>query len=201
MRGLVLAALWLCACSSSEASPTAKSNPGGVKNVVVTHPVPGCTVTTEDAVDASVRNHIPVCSAVTYPHNPPMAGPHYPIWADFKIYDAPIPWGFLVHDLEHGAVVLVYNSADPAIVAGLQELYNTYPDDALCTAVGGRMRMVVVPDPDLDVPVAASAWGSHYKATCLDATSLRAFADAHYARAPEDECAAGADLSASGWCP
>ncbi len=183
LRFLAPLALLACACSSSDGgSPSAgvQGAPPGVKNVVVTHPTPTCTVTTEDAADDTVRDHIDVCAAVHYPHNPPMTGKHYPIWADYRIYDQPVPWGFLVHSLEHGAVVLAYNTDDPSVPAALKDLYDTASVDVLCATLGRRARLVVVPDPDLDVTVAASAWGSHYKATCLDEASLRAFIDAHY---------------------
>lgn len=205
LRFVVFFALGVCACSSSSGSvPSSKTiagAPPGVKNVVVTHPTPDCTVTTEDAADDTVRDHIDVCANVTYPHNPPMTGKHYPIWADYVVFDKPVPWGFLVHSLEHGAVVLAYNTDDPAVPAALKDIYDTYTVDVLCATLGRRARLVVVPDPELDVTVAASAWGSHYKATCYDEASLRAFIDAHYGKAPEQTCAGGENLSASGWCP
>jgi len=52
---------------------------------------------------------VTVCSAITYPMNPPVYGEHYPVWAAYKSYSFPVPLGFLVHDLEHGAVELLYN--------------------------------------------------------------------------------------------
>ena len=54
--------------------------------------------------------------------------------------------------------------------------------------------MVLTPDPLLDTPIAAAAWGATYTATCIDEASLRAFADAHYGQGPEDFCSDGIDV-------
>jgi hypothetical protein len=42
--------------------------------------------------------------------------------------------------------------------------------------------MLMTSDPDLDVPVAAAAWGWTYKEAdpCVDVASLQAFITAHY---------------------
>jgi hypothetical protein len=37
---------------------------------------------------------------------PPTSGLHYPVWADWGIYDQPVPFKFQVHNLEHGGVVV-----------------------------------------------------------------------------------------------
>src|SRR5258708_2170075 len=45
-------------------------------------------------------------TAILWDSNPPSSGAHYPIWAAFQEYTTPVPRGYYVHDLEHGAVVL-----------------------------------------------------------------------------------------------
>ncbi|HSY24462.1 MAG TPA: DUF3105 domain-containing protein, partial [Polyangiaceae bacterium] len=67
------------------------------------------------------------------------------------------------------------------------------PDDPLCAeeSTGVRVRTVITPDPLLDVPVAAAAWGYTYKADCVDAPSLMAFATEHYGNGPEVLCGNG----------
>src|SRR6185295_14890802 len=107
---------------------------------------------------------------------PPSHGDHYGIWANFGTYTSPVPWGFLVHDLEHGAVVLSYDPADttiPDIAAKLQAFADAYPADPVCSAELWRHRLIIVPEPDIGVPVAASAWEHVYTATCWDEASLR----------------------------
>ena len=55
------------------------------------------------------QTHLTLCSTTCYQTNPPSSGNHYPVWPVYKTYDAPVPWGFLVHGLEHGAVIVSYN--------------------------------------------------------------------------------------------
>ncbi len=136
--------------------------------------------------------HVAQCSPITYATNPPTSGEHYPIWAAYTTYDYPVPLGFLVHDLEHGAVVIFYNCPDGCAgdLSALQDYLDGRPADPTCTAAVHH-RIVVTPDPDLDVRFAASAWGWALRSDCFDLGALDAFIDAHYAGAPEDLCGDG----------
>jgi len=140
--------------------------------------------------------HVAIGSDIQWDSNPPSSGPHYPIWAAYQAYDTPVPRGYYVHDLEHGAIVFLFNCGDagcPNVVAAFHEASDSLPDDPLCTMAGEgvRVRTVITPDPLLDVPVAAAAWGWTYKADCVDLPSLEAFAVAHYGQGPEDFCSNG----------
>lgn len=178
-------------------------------DVVTTHPTatPIAPATTCDVTTARQpavsRVHRSACSEIDYLFVPPAAGNHYEIWADFLTYDAPVPWGFLVHSLEHGGVVLAYDPASPAaddVQAAFASVVAAHGLDPVCRDQSWPSRFVVVPSPDLDVPIAAIAWEHTYEATCLDVPSLTAFVEAHYAHAPEDLCVPGVDGSSSGWC-
>ena len=139
--------------------------------------------------------HVPIGTDIPWCSNPPSSGPHYPIWAAYRAYDTPVPRGYYVHDLEHGAVVFLYkcgNAGCPDVVAALRAAAAAIPDDPLCDADAGvRVRAVITPDPLLDVPVAAVAWGWTYKAQCVDLAALTAFARQHYGQGPEVFCADG----------
>lgn len=139
--------------------------------------------------------HVAACSPVVYDTNPPTSGPHYPFWAAFKAYDAPVPRGFWVHDLEHGAVVITYNcpAGCDAEVQALLAYLDALPPDPLCMAPL-KARYVITPDPELDVLFAASAWGFWLKSNCFDLPALGAFISDHYAKAPENFCFDGTDV-------
>jgi hypothetical protein len=100
-----------------------------------------------------------------------------------------------VHDLEHGAIVFLYNcdAGCPEVVGALQAASDAIPDDPVCTAAGQgvRVRTVITPDPLIDVPVAAAAWGWDYRAQCVDMPTLVDFAQSHYGQGPEDICGNG----------
>lgn len=144
--------------------------------------------------------HVPEGTAVTYDSNPPSSGPHYPVWANFQEFTKTIEDGYLVHSMEHGAVLLLYK-CDPdagagacdAMAAALRAVRDAVPTDPACDP-GIRVRVVLAPRPANDVAVAAAAWGNTYRADCVDAPSLAAFVAAHYAKAPENTCAAGSSF-------
>jgi hypothetical protein len=145
-------------------------------------------------------SHVDCLPVPTYGTNPPSSGNHYMIWADFKTYDKPVPWGHLVHALEHGAVVIVYNCPDgcPDEVARAQAMIDGLPypldpadvdviDGFACTAPT-KGRVILAPDPHLDVRWAASAWTWTLKSTCFDEATFSAFTQGHYAQAGENFC-------------
>jgi hypothetical protein len=163
--------------------------------------------------------HVAIGTDVTYSSNPPSSGPHYPIWAAFQEFATPVDRRYYVHDLEHGAIVLLYNCAllpgadagaseaaadseaggDGAVtsscevlVQNLRNLMSALPEDPLCDADAGlHRRVVLTPDPLITVPVAAAAWGWTYRAQCFDRGTLDAFARDHYAHATENFCTNG----------
>jgi hypothetical protein len=174
------------------------------------HPEASCLVTIESPplvtachvadLDADFYDvGCPGAPGVGWDSNPPSSGPHYPVWAAYQAYTTPVPRPFYVHDEEHGAIVFLYNCADAgdagcaATAAGLQAAADAIPDDPLCTSAGEgiRVRTVITPDPLIDVPVAAAAWGWTYKAQCVDLPTLEAFANGRYAMGPEDFCSNG----------
>jgi hypothetical protein len=179
-------------------------------DVVTTHPMAApiapatsCDVTTSTEPAAS-RNHHDPCSAIDHPFVPPSSGDHYSIWANYVTYTSPVPWGFLVHSMEHGAVVLAYDPSSGAamqIQTAFAALITAHGVDPICRDETWPSRFIVVPAHDLRTPIAALAWEHTYEASCLDMASLSAFVEANYGRAPEALCIAGENLSATGWCP
>ncbi len=158
------------------------------------HPDASCPVTI-DTPPLQPAIHVPIGTAIEWDSNPPSSGEHYPVWAAFGEYTSPVPRGYYVHDLEHGAIVFLYNCVDagcPDVVAALRAASDAIPDDGLCAGQGTRVRTVITPDPLLDAPVAAAAWGWTYVAECADLQTLTAFAIAHYGQGAETLCTPGA---------
>jgi hypothetical protein len=179
----------LVACSAHERQPMLSD--GGPSFF----PDAGCFVEI-DQPPLLPASHVPIGSEIQWNSNPPSSGPHYPVWAAYQAYTSPVPRGYYVHDEEHGAIVLLYNCGDagcPAIVGALQAASDAIPDDPLCASAGQgvRVRTVITPDPLVETPVAAAAWGWVYKAQCADLPTLRDFALAHYGNGPEVLCGNG----------
>ena len=99
---------------------------------------PGVTVVNEGWA------HVPEGGAITYRNNPPASGPHYPVWLRYREYTVPMARGHWVHNLEHGAVVVLYRPDAPAeVVRRITEAFRSIPGDPSC----GHPRARLTPDP------------------------------------------------------
>jgi hypothetical protein len=76
------------------------------------------------------RQHVDsVRSGFRYNSFPPTSGPHFGVPAVFNIYDQPVPEIRLVHNLEHGAIVVQYGSKVPQQT--VQQIAAWYSKDPL----------------------------------------------------------------------
>lgn len=159
-----------------------------------------CTATVAQHPDEG-NLHAVNCSQLAYGTNPPSSGTHYGSWAAYKTYPDRVPPGFLVHSLEHGALVIGYNcqiECDDE-VALAQAWINSLPTDPVC--FGEKHKIILAPNSALEMRWGAAAWGWTWKAPCLDTASLAAFFRAHYGKTAETGvCGGGSDLSSVGWC-
>lgn len=164
-------------------------------------PLPGftsCDVVVTENVAFEGHTHQPVCTPITYVSNPPTSGDHWPVWAMFKQYDAPVPRQMLVHDMEHGAIVMSFDcpSGCADVVDAFVAAKNAFGTDPLCVATnptGPSARFVITPDPLLVTPIAIAGWRASYTATCIDPPSIADFVEKHYGKGTEAICADGKD--------
>jgi hypothetical protein len=89
-----------------------------------------------------------VDTPVNYPQNPPVGGPHNPVWQTCAFYDTPIPKERGVHSMEHGAVWITYSADLPADQIAI-----------LKTLQASGKEVLVTPYDGLPSPLVASAWG------------------------------------------
>jgi hypothetical protein len=192
-----LIALWRAAAVSAALAGAAAgcSQPpetladSGVRDAPINEPTTletaQCTATIQNHPDEGAL-HIACTSPATYLTVPPSSGNHYPTWPAADTYDAPIPWGHLVHFMEHGGVVIAYNCGAAGCadeVARAQTLVAAVADAACSPA-----RVILVPDPTLDVRWAAAAWTWTLRAPCFDAAAFSQFVVDHLGRAAETVC-------------
>ncbi|HSS37823.1 MAG TPA: DUF3105 domain-containing protein [Polyangia bacterium] len=151
-----------------------------------------CVSTVEQHPDEGAT-HVPCTQTVTYQTNPPSSGNHYSCWAAYQTYTSPVPWGNLVHSLEHGAMIVVYNCPQgcAAEVAAIQSFIDALPLDPNCGASLHKNRIILMPDPNLNTRFAATAWRWTLKSNCFDAAAFQQFFDAHYDHGNEVICSDG----------
>ena len=124
--------------------------------------------------------HVPADTKVSYNSNPPTSGNHSAQTAPWGISTPPLPDISLVHNLEHGGIVIHYR---PDLDASQQQQLTELVRD-----LQGRDRKVVLaPRAENDAPITATAWGRVLKQNTLDAAALRAFFDTNINRGPERE--------------
>ena len=114
-----------------------------------------------------------------YNSNPPTSGPHGPA-VDWGVHDQPVPKEALVHGMEHGGVVILYDCS-----AGVPL------DDAQCPALrdqlaavvnsnlSNRKLVLVVPYAGLERRIALTAWRTLDTLDQFDEGRVQAFIDAY----------------------
>ncbi|MBN1529646.1 MAG: DUF3105 domain-containing protein [Thermoleophilaceae bacterium] len=124
---------------------------------------------------------------VKYNSNPPTSGRHYVVPADDGAYTTSPTDEQLVHELEHGRVIIWFKPSLPEDTRA--ELKALFDEDTY--------QMVLTPRPNMPYQVAASAWngtpepsGMGRLITCASVQpemwdALRAFRDEHRSNGPE----------------
>lgn len=123
------------------------------------------------------RDHIqPGQAHPAYNSNPPTNGWHYPVWADWGIYNQEIPDEYMVHNLEHGGVWISYKDPnDSQTISQIQTLVSNDSD-----------RMIVTLRPADDTTIAVAAWGVLLKLDKFDADAIKAFVQRYRYQGPEN---------------
>src|SRR5258707_14152425 len=143
-RWAIVVTISLAGCGGSGSTNTPSAPPADTGS---------CTMT-ESAVANEGWIHVPEGSTVNYQHNPPASRPHYPVWARNQAYTTPVARPYWAHNLEHGAIVIVYRpDAAPALVAALTATFRALPSDPQC----GHPPALLTPDPLLRRPVSPIA--------------------------------------------
>lgn len=128
--------------------------------------------------------HVDDPTELVYDHNPPASGPHFAAWAGYDIHTEVVDRGNWVHNLEHGAVVLLIGpTATEEQRQTVLDAYQEIPADVQC----GHRRVVVTTDPLLDEPMAAVAADVVLEGV-LSVEQIVNFAVSCRDRAPEDVC-------------
>ncbi|MGK2849668.1 MAG: DUF3105 domain-containing protein [Candidatus Limnocylindrales bacterium] len=146
------------------------------------------------------QGHLANGTQVTFTYCPPASGKHYngsstgPISA--RVYsptDNVIPQGW-IHNLEHGALVVLYRGdSDGATEAGqaaMRAFFDRYPPSPVCGfEPGTSVGPVFVRFDDMATPFAAMVWGRVLPLETLDEAAILDFDQRYGERTnPEDFC-------------
>ncbi|MFB6218513.1 MAG: DUF3105 domain-containing protein [Halobacteriaceae archaeon] len=127
------------------------------------------------------RGHVEPGTDVSYETMPPVGGPHYGTTADPRFYEEAPPVEELVHNLEHGHVVVYYDPAalTPEARESLRAFVRAHQNP--------WAAVVVVPTPveNPEAPYVLTAWGHKLSMDSYDAEVVRAFLAEYLGRGPE----------------
>jgi hypothetical protein len=165
-------------------------------------PLPGASPAPGYVQDDMGRLHVPPGEVVKYTYCPPASGNHYfaagvgPIPARFYgVNDKTLPQGW-VHNLEHGALVLLYRGdSEGASNEGQQQLrafFDAFPPSPVCNITPGTSQGPVVTRFDeMATPFTALVWGRVLPLQSLDTAAILEFWNIWGERTnPEPQCAA-----------
>ena len=146
------------------------------------------------------NHHAGVGDKVTYAYCAPASGTHYnvpgvagPIPA--RVYgptDNVIPEGW-IHNLEHGALVILYQGtstgATPDGQAQLKAFFDSFPNSPRCNLPKGQIGPVIARFDQMGTPFEALAWDRVLPLQTFDTAQIMAFWNLYGERTnPEDLC-------------
>ena len=139
-------------------------------------------------VGTTCRSPEAPCGPDPYSSLPGTSGPHWDPSgvANWGVYSTPQNESQLIHNLEHGGIVIWY---DPARVeAAAIDAMSQYVTTQTASGISGRFKFILSPwggDEPLGAPVVATAWRYLLELDEADTDRIDAFAREHYGDAPE----------------
>ncbi|MCS7067232.1 MAG: DUF3105 domain-containing protein [Meiothermus sp.] len=124
------------------------------------------------------RGHINLGTPVQYATDPPTSGVHWPNWTNPGFYERPEPKEKLVHALEHGNVVIYYDTPSAEALNQIRSWQRRF--------TGQWDGLVVVPKPGLGQTIELTAWNKLLRLDTWNAALAAAFVDAYRGRGPEN---------------
>ena len=123
--------------------------------------------------------HVNVGIVPEYSTTPPTSGPHYDETASWGVYEREVLDQQVVHNLEHGGVVISHNLTDADQVAALRSFAEAQPGFPGC--------LIMRPYPDIaEGMVVLTAWEWLQEFPGVDTEGMQPFIDAHTNRGPEN---------------
>jgi Protein of unknown function (DUF3105) len=114
------------------------------------------------------RNHVPESQSVEYSTTPPTSGDHWEVWGQCGFYDYTLPDERMVHNLEHGNIVVNYNLTSEEQVQQLRDIFNGIGE----ANIWGIARFY---DEIPEGTIVLTAWGVMDTLQTIDEERIRTF--------------------------
>jgi hypothetical protein len=140
-----------------------------------TRPAPKALASVETFPDQGQAHLAATDPVPDYNSDPPTSGPHAPSPAACGIYREAVPDINLVHDLEHGVIVIYYN---PATAVDARDDLEKFARDA-------PSHVIVVPREGMENQVTLTAWTHLLRLDSYDRSAIDVFYGEYAQRGPE----------------
>ncbi|MEA2620140.1 MAG: hypothetical protein QOC97_913 [Chloroflexota bacterium] len=162
-------------------------------------PAPGATPQLGYVQPDMGNSHVAVGEKVTYAYCAPASGSHYnasgrgPIAARVYAPTDNVPPEGWVHNLEHGALVVLYQGTSAGATAegqaALKAFYDSFPISPRCGLAKGQLGPVIARFDDMATPFEAIIWDRVLPLQTFDQAQILAFFNQSGERTnPEDQC-------------
>ena len=133
------------------------------------------------------QTHVTAGTSVSYRTAPPTSGNHWPTPSECGIHDIPVPDEQVVHNMEHGHVIISYNLPDPEDKARFLAIAEDLPS----LDRWGIVRPYEGIDPGT---VGVTAWGVLDTMEGVDEGRITEFYDTYIRNRFSDETAAAGPI-------
>jgi hypothetical protein len=130
-----------------------------------------------DVRESEGRNHLRAGQGISYRTNPPTSGPHYPVLVDPNFYVSAKSRSNLVHSMEHGMVVIHYDTPGDEAIATIRQWTGLFG--------GPWSGLIAVRRLGLGEKLILTAWRRTLRLDRFEEKSSAAFIDAFRGRGPE----------------
>jgi hypothetical protein len=123
------------------------------------------------------REHIAdTATGSNYSSDPPTSGPHWTRTDTWGVHTEPVPNELQIHNLEHGGIVIQYNSS-----VSEDEINQLEQVIAQC-----NVKLLLAPRPDMQQRIAVTAWTYKLDLDTVDRAAIDEFISAHVNKGPEN---------------
>lgn len=117
-----------------------------------------------------------------YSTNPPTSGPHYSAPAPAGVKESQLPDETVIHNLEHGYVVINYRPDLPAEqIQELKRIFEALPPSPLFN----KTKAILMPRAQNEQAISLTAWGFLLHMNAPSETKIKQFYEAHVDGGPE----------------
>jgi hypothetical protein len=153
----------------------------------------GCTI--KSAPAHAYKNtgqvHVPDGTKINYDTYPPSGGPHYSTPAIWDFYSQPVEPRLLVHNQEHGGVIVWWGTKVPAsTVQKIRSFYDSSPISMVGTplaSLGSKVAITAWTGDPAKYGSEADYYGTGHAAVCptFSQKAFKTFRDAYRGKGPE----------------